>query len=150
MKGRCGAPAARSLQRVRPFTWKALRRDVAQLIHCYLETRHSPPAVLKRPPAPPSPHHPQPPTGLIDEAGGAKQTKLGVDDALLENNPRNIPRADVARLAVGTIGCEAAYDKAFDCIAVPPAAGAALENDVEALVRTLGGKSCDYSINSQA
>ena len=104
------------------------------------------PAPLTQNPSPQTPCTP----GRIDEAGGAKQVKLGVDDALLENNPRNIPRADVARLAVGTIGCEAAYDTSFDAIAVPAAAGAQLDNAVGALLAALGGKTCDYAINPQA
>ncbi|KAF8069509.1 hypothetical protein HT031_001625 [Scenedesmus sp. PABB004] len=89
------------------------------------------------------------PGGLIDEAGGAKQVVLGVDDKLLENNPRNIPRADVAALAVGCIGQPAAAKRSFDCIAVPVAAGGAPpSNDPVALLGGLAG-DCDYSINSQ-
>lgn len=89
------------------------------------------------------------PGGLIDEAGGAKQLVLGVDDTLLENNPRNIPRADVAALAIGCIGLQAAMNRSFDVIAAPPAEGAELSNDPGALLAALTA-NCDYSINSQA
>lgn len=89
------------------------------------------------------------PGGLIDEAGGAKQLVLGVDDKLLEHNPRNIPRADVAALAIGCIGLKEALNRSFDVVAAPPAAGAALANDPAALLAGLQA-DCDYSINSQA
>eukprot|EP00882_Tetradesmus_deserticola_P001033 GHRQ01001119.1.p2 GENE.GHRQ01001119.1~~GHRQ01001119.1.p2 ORF type:complete len:282 (+),score=145.83 GHRQ01001119.1:127-972(+) len=89
------------------------------------------------------------PGGLIDEAGGAKQLVLGVDDKLMANNPRNIPRADVAALAVGCIGLQEAMNRSFDVIAAPPAEGAALGNDPAPLLAALQA-NCDYSINSQA
>eukprot|EP00882_Tetradesmus_deserticola_P002106 GHRQ01002255.1.p1 GENE.GHRQ01002255.1~~GHRQ01002255.1.p1 ORF type:complete len:282 (+),score=141.53 GHRQ01002255.1:1169-2014(+) len=89
------------------------------------------------------------PGGLIDEAGGAKQLVLGVDDKLMANNPRNIPRADVAALAVGCIGLKEAVNRSFDVIAAPPAEGAELGNDPAALLAALQA-NCDYSINSQA
>jgi hypothetical protein len=89
------------------------------------------------------------PAGLIDEAGDAKQLVLGVDDTLLENNPRNIPRADVAALAIGCIGLQAALNRSFDVIAAPPAAGAELSNDPAALLAALPA-NCDYAVNSQA
>jgi hypothetical protein len=87
--------------------------------------------------------------GLIDEAGGAKQLLLGVDDKLLANNPRNIPRADVAALAISCIGLQQAMSRSFDVVAAPPAAGAQLSNDPAALLAALPA-DCDYSINSQA
>jgi uncharacterized protein YbjT (DUF2867 family) len=89
------------------------------------------------------------PGGLIDEAGGSKQVVLDVDDKLLNNNPRNIPRADVAALAVGCIGLKEAAKRSFDCIAQPPAAGATPNNDMKALLAGMP-RNCDYSINSQA
>ncbi|KAI8465986.1 MAG: isomerase [Monoraphidium minutum] len=89
------------------------------------------------------------PGGLIDEAGGAKQLVLGVDDALLTHVPRNIPRADVAALAVAAIGCDAAAGRSFDVVAAPPAEGAALNNDATALLTGMAA-NCDYAINSPA
>jgi hypothetical protein len=86
--------------------------------------------------------------GLIDEKGGAKQLKLDVDDKLLNNNPRNIPRADVAALAVACIGLPEASKRSFDVVAEPVAAGAAASNDAKQLLAALAG-NCDYSINSQ-
>jgi hypothetical protein len=88
------------------------------------------------------------PGGLIDEAGGSRALVLDVDDKLLERNPRNIPRADVAALAVGCIGLKEAANKSFDVICAPQGEGSASTN-WGAVLRQLGFKSCDYSINSQ-
>lgn len=87
-------------------------------------------------------------SGLIDEQGGHKQLVLGLDDKLLSNNPRNIPRADLAALAVGCIASTEAHNRSFDVVAVPPDGGAALNNDPGALLSELTGNN-DYSINSQ-
>jgi hypothetical protein len=88
------------------------------------------------------------PAGLIDEKGGAKQLKLDVDDKLLNNNPRNIPREDVAALAVACIGLPEATNRSFDVVAEPVAAGSSANNDAKVLLAGLKG-DCDYSINSQ-
>jgi hypothetical protein len=88
------------------------------------------------------------PAGLIDEAGGSRKLMLGVDDTLLENNPRNIPRADVAALAIGCIGLTAAMNRSFDAICAPAGQGS-FSSDWAAVVGQLGDASCDYSINSQ-
>jgi hypothetical protein len=73
---------------------------------------------------------------------------LGVDDKLLDRNPRNIPRADVAALAVACIGLPAAANKSFDVICAPAEEGAP-DGDWGAVLGQLGSSSCDYSINSQ-
>lgn len=62
---------------------------------------------------------------------------------------RSIPRADVAALAVGCLGLAAASNRAFDACAEPEGEGAP-SRDWDALLATLGGANCDYSINSQA
>jgi hypothetical protein len=85
---------------------------------------------------------------LIDEAGGSRKLLLGVDDKLLENNPRNIPRADVAALAIGCIGLTQALNKSFDAICAPAGQGSFSGNWAE-VVGQLGSASCDYSVNSQ-
>jgi hypothetical protein len=87
--------------------------------------------------------------GLIDEKGGVKQLKLGIDDTLLNNNPRNIPREDVASLAVACIGLPEASKRSFDVVAEPVAKEATAANDVKALLAGLQA-NCDYSINSQS
>jgi hypothetical protein len=87
--------------------------------------------------------------GLIDEAGGSKQLVLGVDDKLLECSPRNIPRADVAALAVGCIGLPHAINRSFDVLAVAPTDGEQVNNSYSKLLSEFEGNS-DYGINSQA
>ena len=89
------------------------------------------------------------PGGLLDEAGGKRALVVGVDDSLLARKVRSIPRADVAALAVGCLGLAAASNRAFDVCAEPVDEGAP-SADWGALLATLGGKNCDYSINSQA
>ncbi|GBF95759.1 hypothetical protein Rsub_08195 [Raphidocelis subcapitata] len=89
------------------------------------------------------------PGGLIDEEGGKRRLALGVDDSLLKRTTRNIPRADVAALAVGCIGLAAAKNRAFDVCADPLGEGEPSSDWAEVLAQ-LGGANCDYSINSQA
>jgi hypothetical protein len=86
--------------------------------------------------------------GLIDEAGGQRQLVLDVDDKLLERNPRNIPRADVAALAVACVGLKGALNKSFDAICAPAEEGAQ-STDWAAVLGSLTTKTCDYSLNSQ-
>lgn len=86
--------------------------------------------------------------GLIDEEGGKRKLLLAVDDKLLDRNPRNIPRADVAALAVACIGLPEAMNKSFDAICAPAADGAP-DGDWSAVLGQLGSSTCDYSINSQ-
>jgi hypothetical protein len=88
------------------------------------------------------------PGGLIDEAGGSRKLVLGVDDKLLDRNPRNIPRADVAALAVACIGLPGAAKRSFDAICAPPGEGPQ-DSDWAAVLAQLGDQTCDYSINSQ-
>ena len=73
---------------------------------------------------------------------------LDVDDKLLDRNPRNIPRADVAALAVACIGLKSAFNTSFDVICAPAEQGPQ-ESDWAAVLDQLNSKSYDYSINSQ-
>ena len=88
------------------------------------------------------------PGGLVDEEGGKRRLVVDLDDALLKRKTRSIPRADVARLAVACLGLPAAANKAFDVCADPAGEGEPTA-DLGALVASLGGRSCDYGINSQ-
>ena len=87
--------------------------------------------------------------GLLDEEGGKRRLVLDVDDALLERKTRSIPRADVAALVVGCLGLASATNRAFDVCCDPVGEGEPSSN-WEELLSTLGGRNCDYSINSQA
>jgi len=88
------------------------------------------------------------PGGLVDTEGGKRQLVVGVDDSLLKRTVRNIPRADVAALAVGCVGLKEAQDKSFDVCAEAEGEGQPT-TDWAALLASLNGASCDYSINSQ-
>lgn len=89
------------------------------------------------------------PGGLVDEEGGRRRLAVDVDDGLLKRKTRSIPRADVAALAVGCLGLPAAINRSFDVCADPAGEGEPSE-DWDALLAALGGRNCDYSINSQA
>lgn len=84
---------------------------------------------------------------MIDEPGAQRQLILDVDDKLLDRSPRNIPRADVAALAVGCIGLPQAMNKSFDVICAPAGEGSP-SSDWSAVLSQLQG-SADYSLNSQ-
>lgn len=73
---------------------------------------------------------------------------MDLDDKLLNNTPRNIPREDVAALVVACIGLAEASNRSFDVVAEPVAAGGAVNNDAKALLGALQA-NCDYTINSQ-
>lgn len=89
------------------------------------------------------------PGGLVDEEGGKRRLAVDVDDGLLTRKVRSIPRADVAALAVGCLGLPTAINRSFDVCADPAGEGEP-SGDWAALLESLGGRSCDYSINSQA
>lgn len=70
-----------------------------------------------------------------------------MDDKLLERNPRNIPRADAAALAVGCIGLPGAMNKSFDVICAPVGEGSPSNDWGEVLASLIS--TCDYALNSQ-
>mmetsp|Transcript_28581 Transcript_28581/g.77109 ORF Transcript_28581/g.77109 Transcript_28581/m.77109 type:complete len:272 (-) Transcript_28581:284-1099(-) len=88
------------------------------------------------------------PGGLKDEKGGERQLLVDVDDKLVKTENRTVPREDVAEVCVQSLLEPAFYNKSFDLTTLPPGQGAPT-TDFAALMATLGGKSCDYSINSQ-
>lgn len=58
------------------------------------------------------------PGGLIDKPGGERKIVLGVDDNLLKEEARNIPRGDVAEVCVQALDNANALDRAIDIIAI--------------------------------
>lgn len=56
------------------------------------------------------------PGGLIDKSGGEREIVFGVDDALLKEKVRQIPRADVAEVCVQALGQSGALKRSFDII----------------------------------
>ncbi|EFJ40324.1 hypothetical protein VOLCADRAFT_84511 [Volvox carteri f. nagariensis] len=87
------------------------------------------------------------PGGLIDEADGQRQLVVGVDDTLLKETMRSIPRGDVAELSVRCLTLKAAENRAFDVITRKPGEGEPTK-DFGALLTNMSS-NCDYSINSQ-
>ncbi|BDA46321.1 probable protein TIC 62, chloroplastic at C-terminar half [Coccomyxa sp. Obi] len=83
------------------------------------------------------------PGGLIDEEGGKRELVLGVDDELLKNTSRSIPRADVAELTVQCLTLAEADNRSIDVITKPPGEGTPT-TDYAALLASLK-KDCQYS-----
>eukprot|EP00930_Biecheleria_cincta_P069840 TRINITY_DN57529_c0_g1_i1.p1 TRINITY_DN57529_c0_g1~~TRINITY_DN57529_c0_g1_i1.p1 ORF type:complete len:311 (+),score=69.17 TRINITY_DN57529_c0_g1_i1:38-970(+) len=85
--------------------------------------------------------------GLSDDAGGAAPLAVGVDDSLREVKPaKRIPRADVAEVCVQALDCKTAFDRSFDLGSVEGGQALAPEG-LTALLDTLKGANCDYTIN---
>jgi uncharacterized protein YbjT (DUF2867 family) len=63
------------------------------------------------------------PGGLIDEKGGERELVLGVDDKLMQESSRSIPRADVAELCVQCLGEPEAQNRSVDVISRKPGQG---------------------------
>ena len=57
------------------------------------------------------------PGGLTDKAGGKSEIKFGVDDQLLQESSRQIPRADVAEICVEALVQPGAINRSIDVIA---------------------------------
>jgi len=85
--------------------------------------------------------------GLSDDAGGQAPVAVGVDDKLREVKPnRRIPRADVAEVCVQALECKAAKNRSFDLTSIDDGQALAA-GGLDALLETLEGANCDYSIN---
>ncbi|GLC46625.1 hypothetical protein PLESTB_001224400 [Pleodorina starrii] len=87
------------------------------------------------------------PGGLLDEPDGQRQLVVGVDDTLIKQTVRSIPRGDVAELSVQCLTLKAAENRAFDVISRKPGEGEPTR-DFGALLTDMAA-NCDYSINSQ-
>ncbi|KAJ9522720.1 hypothetical protein QJQ45_019878 [Haematococcus lacustris] len=60
------------------------------------------------------------PGGLLDEAGGARQLMVGVDDVLVNATYRSIPREDVAEVCVQSLLLPQYQNRSFDLTSMPP------------------------------
>ena len=54
--------------------------------------------------------------GLLDEPGGEREIVFGVDDELLSEKVRSIPRADCAEVCVQSLLQTSAINRSFDII----------------------------------
>ena len=78
------------------------------------------------------------PGGLIDKPGGEREIVFGVDDQLLKEKVRNIPRGDVATVCVEALSQEKAKNRSFDIIAKSPEDTTAPTSDFGAFFATTG------------
>lgn len=63
------------------------------------------------------------PGGLLDKKGGEREVVFGVDDQLLKEKVRSIPREDVAEVCVQAIREKGALKRSFDVISREPGQG---------------------------
>lgn len=86
------------------------------------------------------------PGGLINEPGSERELVLGVDDSMDGTESRTVPREDVAEVMLQALRNPDLYaNRSFDLRAKPVEDGEATK-DFRALIETLGGKNCDYSL----
>merc|ERR1719359_1827744 len=88
------------------------------------------------------------PGGLLDEAGGKREIVIGVDDERTEGE-RSIPREDVAEVLIQAVLLPAYRGRSFDIRSKLEGEGT-VTTDYAALLETLGGKNCDYSLGEIA
>ena len=88
-----------------------------------------------------------PSAGLDDDKGGTRELIVDVDDALVKAKDKRISREDVATLCVECLALPEAENMSFDVVAKGEEGNAT--NDFAALLKSLGGRSCDYSLNDQ-
>lgn len=88
------------------------------------------------------------PGGLKDTDGGKRQLIVNLDDKILDGDKiqRGVPRSDVAEMVVQCIAMDAAKNISFDLASKEETTGIPATTDYTALVASLDGKSCDYSL----
>jgi uncharacterized protein YbjT (DUF2867 family) len=90
------------------------------------------------------------PGGLLNEPGGERELVLGVDDSMEGTDSRTVPREDVAEVMLQALRQPDQYkNRSFDLRARPVGEGKPT-TDFEALIKSLGGKNCDYSLGKTA
>lgn len=87
------------------------------------------------------------PGGLVNDKGGERAFILGVDDQLLNNSHRTIPREDLAELCVNCLAVPAATNRSVDVITGPAGEGKPTW-DFQGLFAAMP-QNCDYTINPQ-
>jgi len=84
------------------------------------------------------------PGGLVDEPGGMRELRVGVDDELLAETFRQVPRADVARVCCAALSAPEAANVSLDLSSRPEGEGEPTAS-AASVFAALGGKSCDYA-----
>jgi len=85
------------------------------------------------------------PGGLLNEPGGRRELVAGIDDQLLAQETRSIPREDVAEVMVQSLSYKEFNNRSFDLVSKPDS-GDAVQVDFESLLAPLEGGNCDYSL----
>lgn len=85
------------------------------------------------------------PGGLLNEPGGQRELLVGVDDNLLPEGNRTIPRQDVAEVLLQSLLHQPFQNRSFDVVSRPDV-GAAVDIDFKKLLDPLGSTNCDYSL----
>lgn len=89
------------------------------------------------------------PGGLINEPGGKRELVLGVDDSQDGTESRSVPREDVAEVLLQALLHPEYRGRSFDVRAKPEGDGEPT-TDFGALVGSLAGRNCDYTLGRVA
>ena len=89
------------------------------------------------------------PGGLINEPGGKRELVLGVDDSQEGTESRSVPREDVAEVLLQALLHPEYRGRSFDLRAKPEGDGEPTA-DFGALIGSLDGRNCDYSLGRVA
>lgn len=89
------------------------------------------------------------PGGLTSDPGGERELVLGVDDEQTGTDSRTVPRADVAEVLVQALTIGAFRGRSFDLRAKPVGEGT-VTRDFTALLSSVEGRNCDYSLGTIA
>lgn len=88
------------------------------------------------------------PGGLLNEPGGQRELVVDVDDNR-DVGERSIPREDVAEVLVQALLCPAYRNRSFDLRSKLEGEGT-ITKDFAALVASLDGRNCDYTLGEIA
>lgn len=85
------------------------------------------------------------PGGLLSTEGGGRELVVDVDDKLMAQESKSIPREDVADVCLLALTTEEAKNRAFDLISKEPGLGSTFDGNLKKLLESLGGGNTDYS-----
>jgi len=87
------------------------------------------------------------PGGLLNEPGGRRSLVVGVDDVMLAEQNRSIPREDVAETLLQSLLHKDYKNRSFDLVSSADSDGE-VTTDFATLLMPLGAASCDYSLGA--
>lgn len=87
------------------------------------------------------------PGGLLNEPGGQRSLVVGVDDKMLPDQNRSIPREDVAEVLMQSLLTDDYKNRSFDIVSQPDT-GNKIDTDFANLLVSLKGANCDYSLGA--